>query len=76
MSVVRPPDLLIYLKASVPHLVGNIQLRGREYEQAMQLGVEWTTQQCRELYEHGVRNIHFYTVSAVDSVAEVTKRLL
>lgn len=37
MSVVRPPDLLIYLKASVPHLVGNIQLRGREYEQAMQL---------------------------------------
>ena len=42
----------------------------------MQLGVEWTTQQCRELYEHGVRNIHFYTVSAVDSVAEVTKRLL
>jgi deoxyadenosine/deoxycytidine kinase len=37
MSVVRPPDLLIYLKASVPHLVGNIQLRGREYEQTMQL---------------------------------------
>ena len=37
MSVVRPPDLLIYLKASVPHLVGNIQLSGREYEQTMQL---------------------------------------
>jgi deoxyadenosine/deoxycytidine kinase len=37
MSVVRQTDLLIYLKASVPHLVGNIQLRGREYEQAMQL---------------------------------------
>ena len=37
MSVVRQPDLLIYLKASVPHLVGNIQLRGREYEQTMQL---------------------------------------
>jgi deoxyadenosine/deoxycytidine kinase len=37
MSVVRQPDLLIYLKASVPHLVGNIQLRGREHEQTMQL---------------------------------------
>ena len=37
MSVVRPPDLLIYLKASVPHLVGNIQQRGREYEQSIQL---------------------------------------
>lgn len=37
MSVVRQPDLLIYLKASVPHLVGNIQKRGREYEQQMKL---------------------------------------
>jgi len=37
MSVVRLPDLLIYLHASVPHLVGNIQKRGRDYEQAIQL---------------------------------------
>jgi deoxyadenosine/deoxycytidine kinase len=37
MSVVRQPDLLIYLRASVPHLVGNIQKRGREYEQQMKL---------------------------------------
>ena len=37
MSVVRQPDLMIYLKASVPHLVGNIQKRGRDYEQSMQL---------------------------------------
>ena len=45
-------------------------------EDAKALGIEWTTQQCRELYDHGVQNIHFYTVSAVDSVAEVAKRLL
>ncbi|MBQ4391810.1 MAG: deoxynucleoside kinase [Prevotella sp.] len=37
MSVVRLPDLMIYLRASVPHLVGNIQKRGRNYEQTMQL---------------------------------------
>jgi len=37
MSVVKLPDLMIYLRASVPHLVGNIQKRGREYEQAIQL---------------------------------------
>ncbi len=37
MSVVRQPDLMIYLRASVPHLVGNIQKRGRDYEQTMQL---------------------------------------
>jgi len=37
MTVVRVPDLMIYLKASVAHLVGNIQKRGREYEQLMNL---------------------------------------
>ena len=37
MEVVNYPDLMIYLRASVPHLVGNIQKRGREYEQSMQL---------------------------------------
>ena len=45
-------------------------------EDARQLGIEWTTEQCRELYQHGVQNIHFYTVSAVDSVAAVAKQLL
>ena len=37
MSMVRVPDLMIYLRASVPHLVANIQKRGREYEQTIQL---------------------------------------
>lgn len=45
-------------------------------DDARQLGIEWTTEQCRELYRSGVNNIHFYTVSAVDSVREVAKRLL
>lgn len=45
-------------------------------EDAKQLGIEWTAEQCKDLYAHGVNNIHFYTVSAVDSVAEVVKRLL
>ena len=37
MGVVKLPDLMIYLRASVPHLVGNIQKRGRDYEQSIQL---------------------------------------
>ncbi|MBQ9646060.1 MAG: deoxynucleoside kinase [Prevotella sp.] len=37
MSVVKYPDLMIYLRASVPHLVGNIQRRGRDDEQTMKL---------------------------------------
>jgi deoxyadenosine/deoxycytidine kinase len=36
-TMVRPPDLLIYLRASVPTLVDNIQKRGREYEENIRL---------------------------------------
>lgn len=36
-SMVKPPDLLIYLNASVPTLVANIQKRGREYEENIRL---------------------------------------
>lgn len=36
-SFIQPPDLLIYLKASVPTLVSQIQKRGREYENSIRL---------------------------------------
>ena len=36
-KVAGTPDLMIYLRSSVPHLVMHIQKRGRDYEQAMQL---------------------------------------
>ncbi len=36
-SFIAPPDLLIYLRASVPTLVNQIQQRGREYEEAIRL---------------------------------------
>ncbi len=39
------------------------------------LGIEWSTAQCKELIAHGVPSIHFYTVSAVDSIAEIAKRI-
>lgn len=37
MMVIKQPALMVYLRASVPHLVGNIQRRGRDYEQNMRL---------------------------------------
>lgn len=36
-QMVKPPDLMVYLQASVPTLVGNIQKRGREYEENIRL---------------------------------------
>lgn len=37
MSQVRNPDLLIYIRGSVPHLVSQIRKRGRDYEQSISL---------------------------------------
>ena len=37
MSLVRLPDLMIYIRSSIPTLVAQIQKRGREYEQTIRL---------------------------------------
>lgn len=44
-------------------------------EDARRLGIEWTTEQCRELYQHGLNDIHFYTMGAVDSVVSIVEAL-
>ena len=53
MSMVRLPDLMIYLHASVPHLVSNIQQRGRDYEQTIQLDY---LQNLNERYDDFIYN--------------------
>ena len=37
MSLVKMPDLLLYLKSSIPSLVSRIQKRGREYEKTIRI---------------------------------------
>lgn len=37
VSLVEPPDLMIYLRSSIEHLVNNIQKRGRSYEEGIRL---------------------------------------
>lgn len=53
MDIVKAPDLMIYLRASIPHLVSNIQKRGRDYEQSIQLEY---LQGLNERYEDFVMN--------------------
>ena len=43
--------------------------------QLQKLGIEWSVTQCHELMQHGVPSIHFYTVSAVDSIVEIAKQI-
>lgn len=37
LSLVKPPDLIIYLRSSIPNLVSQIQKRGREYENSIRI---------------------------------------
>ena len=60
----------------IPQELAVLANRCKNDEEAKQLGIEWTTRQVKDLYAHGINNVHFYTVSAVDSVYEVAKRLL
>ncbi|MDE6130056.1 MAG: methylenetetrahydrofolate reductase [Muribaculaceae bacterium] len=39
------------------------------------LGIEWAAAQARELREKGVPSIHFYSMHAVQSVAEIARRI-
>jgi len=44
-------------------------------EAAEQLGIEWASQQCRELIEFGVPCLHFYTMSNTASVKQIMKQI-
>lgn len=44
-------------------------------EEIRHVGIEWAVEQCRELLAKGAPNLHFYTVSAVDSICEIAKRI-
>jgi deoxyadenosine/deoxycytidine kinase len=54
-KMIRPPELLIYLKASLPALVDQIQKRGREYEDNIRLDY------LKKLNEHYNNWIDNYT---------------
>ncbi len=59
----------------IPDDLAQEMLRCKTDDDVRQVGIEWTTAQCLDLYDHGVGNIHFYTISAVDSVREIMKRI-
>jgi deoxyadenosine/deoxycytidine kinase len=52
-SFIKPPDLLVYLKASVPTLVNNIHRRGREYEIGIRLDY---LSKLNEKYDKWIKN--------------------
>ena len=52
-SLVNPPDLLIYLRSSIPNLVSQIQKRGRDYEKSIR--IDYITG-LNERYENWIKD--------------------
>ena len=44
-------------------------------EEVKQVGIEWAIEQCRELIRNGAPSLHFYTVSAVESIRQIARSL-
>lgn len=63
VSIVKEPDLMIYLRSSIEHLVDNIQKRGREYEQTMKLDY---LKGLNQRYEDFIQNHYKGRVLVVD----------
>ena len=53
ISLVKRPDLMIYIRSSVPRLIGNIQKRGRSYEQTIRIDY---LKGLNDRYEEWIRN--------------------
>ncbi len=44
---------------------------GNDTESVKRVGVHWATEQCRDLLDHGVAGIHFYTLNKSDATREI-----
>jgi len=62
-AYIKAPDLLVYLKASVPTLVNNIQRRGREYESGIRLDY---LSKLNEKYQKWINNYKLGKLLIID----------
>jgi methylenetetrahydrofolate reductase (NADPH) len=62
-------------KVDLPEPLASEAAKCTTNEETAELGVEWCVNQCKELIAHGVPTIHFYTVSAVESVKRVAQQI-
>ncbi|PSR05178.1 MAG: deoxynucleoside kinase [Bacteroidetes bacterium SW_10_40_5] len=63
VNFIEPPDLMIYLKASIPSLVNNIQKRGREFEDSIRLDY---LKRLNERYEEWIQDYKGNKLLVVD----------
>jgi deoxyadenosine/deoxycytidine kinase len=62
-SLIEPPDLVIYLRASVPTLVKQIEKRGRKYEDNIRLDY---LRKLNERYESWIEAYNLGKIMVID----------
>lgn len=57
----------------IPQPLVSLMKKTKTAEEAYQAGIDWAVQQSRELLEHGVPAIHYYTMAKPDNVCEIVR---
>ena len=76
MSAKRQIDLLPRsFSIDIPQQLVDMMQKAQTAEEAYQAGIEWCVRQSRELLEHGVPAIHYYTMAKTDNVCQIVREV-
>ena len=62
-------------KIDIPEELESMVRSCKNDTEVKEVGIQWGIRQCRELLEKGVPGIHFYTMSAAESVEKIAEKL-
>lgn len=62
-------------RCDLPFALSEGLQRCKTDDEVKQIGIEWAIQQCRDLIDHGIPSLHFYTLSAVDSIRQIAEAI-
>lgn len=69
-GMMRMADLSAGSRYPAP-LLRSIQRAGDDAEAIKRVGIHWATEQCRDLLDHHVAGIHFYTLNQSDATRQI-----
>ncbi|WP_320129043.1 methylenetetrahydrofolate reductase [uncultured Sphaerochaeta sp.] len=56
-----------------PSVLVDLLARANSLQEVREVGIHWCTMQAKDLIEHGVPGVHFYTLGKAESVSRVVK---
>ncbi len=62
-------------RSEIPEILAAELRKCKTDDEAKEVGVEWCLEQCKDLIQHGVPSLHFYTLMATDSVCRIAKEI-